>query len=262
MAQAFGLATAATDIVSGTYLYQLPPAATLGFVQKLQLAFRNQAEQNRALIHSPTTAYYYVQRYLNLCLPPSIEAAITNQLSTAEAVAVSNRGGPLFSIETFSAPSADASVQKTSNIQQQGGGVARRVIKADAPLPPTPPPPAAPAGAATLQEKTMSPALLEKYQVTLFCVPPSPKFDSATREGIRVFQEYESLDETGQIGGKEAQLLATEFMNQNKGCQLGARNFFETQQYFPRNQLDKAQVVALQKALNAAGASTPESGNL
>lgn len=105
VAQAFGLASAATDIISGTYLYQLPPAVTQSFVEKQQLAFRDAAAASRSSIRSPTTAYYYIQHYLNLCLPPTIEAAITNQLTTAQAIAVSKGGGPLFSIETFGAPS-------------------------------------------------------------------------------------------------------------------------------------------------------------
>ena len=104
VAAAFGLASNATDIVAGTYLYRLPPATTQGFVQKLQSAFRDGAAANRANIDSPASAYYLVQRYLNLCLPPTIEAEITQQISATSAFGVSTGGGSLFSVETVSNP--------------------------------------------------------------------------------------------------------------------------------------------------------------
>ena len=45
VASAFGFASNATDIVSGTYLYSLPPAATQGVVVKLQKAFRDESRR-------------------------------------------------------------------------------------------------------------------------------------------------------------------------------------------------------------------------
>jgi hypothetical protein len=105
VAQAFGLASATTDIVAGTYLYALPPATTQGFVERRQAAFRDAAAQNRARINTPSSAYYFIQRYLNLCLPPSIEAEITKQISATTVVPVSTGGsGALFTLETISEP--------------------------------------------------------------------------------------------------------------------------------------------------------------
>ena len=108
VAQAFGFATHAIDIATGTYLYRLPPATTQGFVEKLQLAFRDGAAANRARINSPTTAYYVIQRYLSLCLPPTIEAEITRQISSTSAAPVPAGGGALFSISTVSVPGESA----------------------------------------------------------------------------------------------------------------------------------------------------------
>jgi hypothetical protein len=110
VAQAFGLASAATDIVTGTYLYALPPATTQSFVERLQLAFRAQASGSSASVRSPAAAYYLIQRYLNLCLPPTIEAEITKQISNTNVVGqpVTNAvgqpvgGGEFFSLATFS----------------------------------------------------------------------------------------------------------------------------------------------------------------
>lgn len=106
VAQAFGFAVNATDVVAGTYLYRLPPATTQGFVQKLQLAFRDAASAGRASINSPTSAYYMIQRYLNLCLPPTIEAEIAKQVVSTSAFSVGTSNGQFFSIETLSAPPA------------------------------------------------------------------------------------------------------------------------------------------------------------
>ena len=57
VAQAFGLASNLTDVVSGTYLYQLPPATTLTFVRKLQGAYRDGVAARANQIYTPSTAY-------------------------------------------------------------------------------------------------------------------------------------------------------------------------------------------------------------
>jgi hypothetical protein len=102
VASAFGFASAATDILAGTYLYSLPPATTQGFVNKLQAAFRDGASANRASINSRTSAYYAIQRYLSLCLPPTIEAEITKQVNSTVAVGVPVGAGSLVSVQTGS----------------------------------------------------------------------------------------------------------------------------------------------------------------
>jgi hypothetical protein len=108
VAQAFGFGVSATELIAGTYLYGLPPATTHGFVRKLQAAFRDGAAANRAAIDSAPEAYHMIQRYLDLCLPPRIEAEITKQISSAGTVGVQQGEGSLFSLETFSAPPAHA----------------------------------------------------------------------------------------------------------------------------------------------------------
>ena len=95
VASAFGFASAATDILAGTYLYSLPPATTLGLVNKLQIAYRDAAARARADITTPTTAYHQIQSYLALCLPPTIETAVANQVNAATAVGVPVAGGSI-----------------------------------------------------------------------------------------------------------------------------------------------------------------------
>lgn len=106
LAQAVGLGVTTTELVAGTYLYELPPATTHGFVQKLQFAFRDEAARRHVDIATPEAAYYMIQRYLDLCLPPRIEAEIARQIASAGAVGVSRGQGALFTLETYSAPSA------------------------------------------------------------------------------------------------------------------------------------------------------------
>ncbi len=102
VAAAFGLASAATDIIAGTYLYALPPATTQGFVTRQQKAFRDGVFANRDRVNSRSTAYYVIQRYLMLCLPPTIEGEIAKQIASTQTFPVREGGGALFSLETAS----------------------------------------------------------------------------------------------------------------------------------------------------------------
>ena len=85
VAQAFGFAVSATDIVASSYLYQLPPSATLTFVKELQNAYREGAAAQRGSINTPASAYHHVQQYLALCLPSTIEAKLIEHISGARA---------------------------------------------------------------------------------------------------------------------------------------------------------------------------------
>lgn len=104
-AQAFGLGSSMTDIVGGTYLYRRPPASAQTLVERLQLAFRDGAARQRPSINSPTAAYYNIQRFLSLCLPPRIEAEIDRQIGATQVVAVDQGPGSPFSLETLTPPS-------------------------------------------------------------------------------------------------------------------------------------------------------------
>ncbi len=83
-AQAFGLSATGTDLIAGTYLYQVPPSTARGFVHQMQLAYRHGAAARYLLINSPTTAYHAIQDYLSLCLPPTIEAKIAAHVANAK----------------------------------------------------------------------------------------------------------------------------------------------------------------------------------
>src|SRR5262245_8823945 len=98
VAQAFGLGAAATDLIAGTYLYNLPPATTQGFVKEMQLAYREGAALKRTEINPPTAAYHVIQSYLALCLPPTIEAKIGEHIATTRAFPDLPRAGALIGV--------------------------------------------------------------------------------------------------------------------------------------------------------------------
>ena len=77
VASAFGFASNATDIVAGTYFSRIPPIE--GLSQHLPKGLPRRHRSNSGAINSRATAYYAIQRYLNLCLPPTIEAEITSR---------------------------------------------------------------------------------------------------------------------------------------------------------------------------------------
>lgn len=109
VATAFGFASAATDILAGTYLYSLPPATTLGLVNKLQIAYRDAAARAHADFTTPTAAYHQIQSYLALCLPPTIETEVANQVNAATAVGVAVAGGSI-AVRTGSTLPAESSI--------------------------------------------------------------------------------------------------------------------------------------------------------
>jgi hypothetical protein len=280
VAQAFGLASAATDIVTGTYLYALPPATTQSFVERLQLAFRAQASSSSASVRSPAAAYYLIQRYLNLCLPPTIEAEITKQISNTSVVGqpVTNAvgqpvgGGEFFSLATFSnvppppragfAGSLPVTLRQTAPAQTSSTrnstiAQSRALRAADRVVPTTPhinsgglP------GAVTLSEEEMSAAQLARIQGNVLCIPETPVFDRRTRDGIKIFQQTQLGAPTGQIEVAEREELIRR--DHGKPCPTEAQNFFELTRYFSKGELQTSKVIELQQLLN----SRPDGGRI
>ena len=85
VAQVFGLAGSMTDVVAGTFLYDLPPANTQRFVQKTMTAYKDAAAQHRGTINSPASSYAALRGYLNLCLPVTIEGQLIDRISDMKA---------------------------------------------------------------------------------------------------------------------------------------------------------------------------------
>jgi hypothetical protein len=106
VAQAFGLGAVTTDLVAGTFLYQVPPATALGFVKELQLAYRSGIADRKSMINSPSASYHAIQDYLTLCLPPTIEAKIAEHVAAARVAPdpVTANAGPSFGLNVVTVP--------------------------------------------------------------------------------------------------------------------------------------------------------------
>ena len=123
--QAFGFAISATDAVSSTFLYQLPPATTYGFVRDMQKAYRDGLASRRGEIDSAPAAYDAVHGYLELCLPPKIEANLLLRVSTTKPVpdTTGNSSAPRIDVTGNPPPASPpakpvltaAEIQKTCN---------------------------------------------------------------------------------------------------------------------------------------------------
>lgn len=169
VAQAFGLGSSLTEIVSGTYLYQLPPATTKAFVGKISRAYREGVAQQKAEIEGPAVAYGYVRGYLDLCLPATIEASLVEHVGAATAVPVSATGGGSVGIKVGSErdPAVAAALREPAD--------------PTTPLPPQGARPDFPRFSAAI-----SPARLGLIQ-TLVCVPSDGKAGPETDLAIRQF---------------------------------------------------------------------------
>lgn len=86
VAQAFGIASGVTDVIGESYLFKVAPGIVTGTVDKLRDAYWQAAADGRDAIRSPTAALASIRGYLQLCLPPYIEAQV------AEVVARSTAG--------------------------------------------------------------------------------------------------------------------------------------------------------------------------
>lgn len=107
IAQAFGLASAMTDVVAGTFLYELPPANTKKFVEKVMTAYKKKASDERGTINSRSSAYSAVRGYLNLCLPVTIEGQLIEHISDAVAEAKDDGSGTNIEVGTRSVRPSD-----------------------------------------------------------------------------------------------------------------------------------------------------------
>jgi hypothetical protein len=175
VAQAFGLATNMVEIVSGTYLYELPPSATLRFVESTRSAYRIGAAAIKSDINSPAEAYQQIQSYLALCQPPTIEAMLSRHIANATSLPVSDGPSGQVNVVTTSSPTVDEmkAVQATLRSSRQ-------------PLPPV-----VQRGpndnAINPYERTMSVATITRLQRALCFEDPDGILGPETREAFSKF---------------------------------------------------------------------------
>jgi len=119
VAQAFGLVGQLIDITSNTFLYRLPPAATVQLVQEMQRAYRVGAAAQSSNVSTPTDAYSLIQGYLSLCLPTTIEARIISQVSDARAAPVINVPGSEIQVVVGNVTNIEESVELSEAINRR-----------------------------------------------------------------------------------------------------------------------------------------------
>ena len=111
VAQSFGFAEGATDLIAGSYLYQIGPDAIQNIVNETRKAYRLSAYAKRRSIMYPTLAYHHVQKYLEICLPQTIEANVNDALKKAKGVA-DTTPGPGINPELGTAKASAAAAEK------------------------------------------------------------------------------------------------------------------------------------------------------
>jgi hypothetical protein len=210
VAQAFGLAGISTDLVAGTYLYQMPPATAQGFVKEMQLAYRNGAYSRRTLINSPSTAYHALQDYLSLCLPPTIEAQVAEHIAKARVVAdpTTSTSGPSFGLNVVTPPAMTRAELRAAIIN-------------DVNLPLSNPPKAPPQtrNRCGTFEQSMSTKDIKATQTAL-CVPPDGDLGpptSKTREKLSAYLASINETPTDCIDDR-TWILLTRLIDQHKAC--------------------------------------------
>jgi hypothetical protein len=191
VASAFGFASAATDILAGTYLYSLPPATTQGLVNKLQAAYRDAAANVKSEISTPTAAYHHIQSYLALCLPPTIETEVVKTVNAAGAQVVVGPSRTTFSVGSVAAPTPTA---------PKG-----RFVTGQNPPPPPPPPPPPEVRVVSacdpgVCQGRFEVGLTKKRTIELQSIagisPPDGKFTSATKEAILSFLRSHNMKDS------------------------------------------------------------------
>jgi hypothetical protein len=91
LTQAFGLSSALVTDISDSYLYSKDAGQIKGLIKKLTDAYRTDLVTNAINLaypmDGPAAAYHHMREYLQLCLPPNIEAQIAGLVVNAQAVA-------------------------------------------------------------------------------------------------------------------------------------------------------------------------------
>jgi hypothetical protein len=85
--QAFGLASKYSDTFANSYLFSGHSSTVHNVVEKMQVAYRAEVMSDPDAITSEPEAYLSIRNYLELCLPPTIEAKIEEKLAGVKATA-------------------------------------------------------------------------------------------------------------------------------------------------------------------------------
>jgi hypothetical protein len=93
LAAVFGLSIALNDAIFQSYLFTQAPGLVAKKVSDLQEVFRNSVVTGQVKITSAASAYYAVQSYYHICLPPSIEGVMLQSIADSNPVTPLGLGG-------------------------------------------------------------------------------------------------------------------------------------------------------------------------
>jgi hypothetical protein len=85
--QAFGLSSQYVDTLSKGYLLGARASTVLSTVEKMKAIYRDQASATQKQINSRPEVYSRIRGYLQLCMPQTIEAKMSETLASTTAVA-------------------------------------------------------------------------------------------------------------------------------------------------------------------------------
>lgn len=97
LSQAFGLAGSLVDISSDSLLYRVPFERIRSVTETLRTSYKAAFEAEKSSVNSAVSALSHIQSYLELCLPPRIEAEILDFLATGQGAStrLGPQGGPI-----------------------------------------------------------------------------------------------------------------------------------------------------------------------
>jgi hypothetical protein len=81
LAAVFGLSVALNNAIFDSYLFTQAPGLIAKKVGDLQEAFRNSVVSGDFKVTTASSAYYAIQSYYNICLPPTIEGVLLQSIA-------------------------------------------------------------------------------------------------------------------------------------------------------------------------------------
>jgi hypothetical protein len=230
VATAFGFSSTVVDSVAGSFLFQLPPATTYGFVKELQTAYRSGV--NAREVQSSADAYHLMQDYLAICLPPNIEARLVERVANTRALPqspVGSNGSPSIQL-------ADKFTQQTERPQRAAQVTSQALphrASENVGKPPGPRPFVKATGWEVVSPTIPIDAPTARAIQRSLCLPESPdgSFTSETELGLKVFSSVNN-HKTDDPQWRAQSVTLTEpdivlLRNVNR-CSPGAKNYLES----------------------------------
>jgi hypothetical protein len=219
VASAFGFSSTVVDSVAGSFLFQLPPATTYGFVKELQTAYRKGVDPR--YVQTPSAAYHLMQDYLAICLPPNIEARLVDRVADIKVTPVAPTGfgtTPSLQIGDKFTPQAVQPLRALTPVTFQPGRPQRKW---------------APGWKDVSPATTINVATAQAIQRGL-CLSESPdgSYNQQTESGLKLFLSVQTAageEEESKWQGRDVRLTGRDVASlRGLRCENGALNYLES----------------------------------